>query len=70
MEGKDCVICNPEKVLIIFITNIKNANRVIYDEAKNVTMIIKIKYQCNKKCIMKKRDKLLQKKNDYRNKRR
>ena len=33
MESKVCVICNTEKVLIIFTTIIENVNSVIFKEA-------------------------------------
>ena len=44
-----------EKVLIIFTTNIENVKSVILKEVQNVSMRIKIKDQCNKKYIMKKK---------------
>ena len=62
MGSKVRVICNFENVLIIFTTNIKNANRAIFSEASKVTMRIKINNQINEKYIMKKkRDVLLAK---------
>ncbi len=54
-----------KKVLIISTTNTENVNSVILKEKQNDTIIIKIKYQINKKYIIKNRDKLLQKQNDY-----
>ena len=54
MDSKVCVVCNIEKSLIIFTTNIENVNSVILKEVQDVTMKTKIKYQCNKKYIMKK----------------
>ena len=32
MDSKVCVVCNTEKVLIIFTTNIENVNSVLYNE--------------------------------------
>ena len=32
MESKVCVVCNAEKVLIIFTTNIENENSVFFNE--------------------------------------
>ena len=43
-----------KKVLISFTTNIENVNSVIIQEVRDITMKTKIKYQCNKKYIMKK----------------
>ena len=54
MDSKVCVVCNIEKSLIIFTTNIENVSSVILKEVQDVTMKTKIKYQCNKKYIMKK----------------
>ena len=54
-----------KKVLIIFTTNIENVNNIILKEAQNDTMKTKIKYRINIKFIMKKKDKLLQKQNDF-----
>ena len=33
MDSKVCIVCNIEKVLIFFTTNIENVNSVIYNEA-------------------------------------
>ena len=52
-----------KKVLIVFTTNIENANVVISKEVENVTLKTKIKYQIRKKYIMKKIEK-----NYYKNK--
>ena len=52
MNSKVCVVCNIEKVLIIFTTNIENVNSLILKEVRDVTMKTKIKYQCNKIYIM------------------
>ena len=54
MESKVCVICNTEKVLMIFTTYIENINFVILKEVQNDSTKTKIKYQINKNCIMKK----------------
>ena len=43
-----------KKVLIIFTTNIENVNSVMLKEVLEGILKIKIKYQINKKCIMKK----------------
>ena len=32
MDSKVCVVCNTEKILIIFTINIENVNNVIYNE--------------------------------------
>ena len=65
MESKVCVICNSEENIDNFSTIIVNVNGVILKEVWNVTMIMKINYQINKKDIMNKnRDKLLQKQNE------
>ena len=54
MDSKVCVVCNIEKVLIIFTTNIENVNSVTIKKVRDVTMKTKIKYQINIKNIMKK----------------
>ena len=54
METKIYVVCNTQKVLIIFTTNIENVNRVILKEAQEGILKIKIKYQININYIMKK----------------
>ena len=70
MENKICTQCNIEKHINNFYKDIQNAKTVTSNEVYNITMIIKIKYQSNKKYNLKKsRDKLLPKQNDYNKKR-
>ena len=54
MDSKICVVCNIEKSIDNFITNIENVNSVTLKEVQNVTMIIEIQYQINEKFLMKK----------------
>ena len=42
METKVCVICNTEKVLIIFTTNIENVNHVILKEVQDGILKTKV----------------------------
>ena len=57
MEGKTCNVCNLEKhTEDFFKKNNQKVKFVIAKEAQNVTMKTKIKYQINKKFIMKKRE--------------
>ena len=52
MNSKVCVVCKIEKSFNNFTTNIENVNSVILKEVQDVTMIIKTKYQFNRKYIM------------------
>ena len=52
-----------KKVLIIFTTNINNANRALFNEVWNVTIRLKIIYRISEKFIMKKGKVLLAKSN-------
>ena len=71
MENKTCTVCNIEKHINNFYKKYSECKECnIRRGEKNVFLIIKIKYQFNKKYIMKKIEKkLFQKQNDYRNKR-
>ena len=70
MESKICTQYSIEKHIKSFCKKNQNEKTVTSNEVENVTLIIKIKYQFNKKIYYgKNRDKQLQKQNDYRNKR-
>ena len=54
MDSKICVVCNIEKSIDNFYNKYRECKQCNIKRSTNVTMIIKIKYQCNKKFIMKK----------------
>ena len=69
MDNKTCTVCNIKNISTMFTANIQNAKTATSNEVENVTMIKKYKISIQQKIFYEKNsDKLVQKQNDYRNK--